>query len=206
MARYDCTLWEFLNDNDKYDMTLPKRVDFLSEMIDVIIYVQSNGICHRDIKPSNVLLRTKLLSTVIEKGSKKQELNSKYTMVDGEWALCDFGLSCNISNLTGSNGTPCFAPMEQFDDHPHRKSDNYSLAKLAVLLLFPWKLGWNLIAAPLSSTMYKKFPLKTYLSMITGMLNVSIMHNYQNKPKNCIQSTAPIVDKDLPQKKPICPL
>ena len=162
MDRYDCSLWEYLNDKDKYSTNLPERVQLLVEIVDVVIFLQKHEISHRDLKPSNILLRTEPLR------------NQKFGLKKGEWALTDFGISSKLSELTGSSGTPCFGSMEQFHGKTHKKSDNYSLAKMAILLVFPLKLGWNLLAAPLTEDEYANFRWRKYLTIFSQLLHVCI--------------------------------
>ena len=164
MERYDYTLWDCLKDEKNFVISALERVRFFASIVEVVRYIQSKGLCHRDIKPSNFLVRTK----------KVASSNTKYELVENEWKLSDFGLSCNISNLSGTGGTPCFGPMEQFDGNSHRKSDNYSLAKMAILILFPWQLGWNLLAAPLSPSEYSKYSSNSYLFIFRELAHVSI--------------------------------
>jgi len=66
--------------------------------------------------------------------------------------------------------------MEQFDGRPHKKSDNYSLAKLAVLLLFKWNVAWNILAWPISKMDYQKAPKHQILDFLSQMLQVSLLY------------------------------
>ena len=68
--------------------------------------------------------------------------------------------------------------MEQFDGRPHKKSDNYSLAKLAVLLLFKWNVAWNILAWPISKMDYQKAPKHQILDFLSQMLQVSRLKGY----------------------------
>ena len=147
MQCFDCTLWEFLKDDNQYSITLVERVQLLMEIIVVIIFIQKAGYCHRDIKPSNILVKT-----------KKLQNNSKLGL--DSWALSDFGLAGKLTDLNGSAGTAGFAAMEQFDGQTHQKSDNYSLSKMAVLILIPWNIGWSVLAYPLNDAEYQSFRWK----------------------------------------------
>ena len=167
MELYDCSLWEFLkneNQNLNYEFSVSERIDFLVEILNLIIFIQSKNYAHRDIKPSNILLQT------------ESRPNSKIGIKKKKWVLCDFGLSSLVSKLSGSSGTPCFASMEQFDGNPHIKSDNYSVAKLAVLLLFKWQLAWNFLASPINKTDYQNRPWKNHqlFTMLSKLVNVNI--------------------------------
>ena len=169
MELYDCTLWDFLKNkmqSHNYDFSMSARIDFLGEILNLIIFIQSKNYTHRDIKPSNILIRTENRS------------NNKIGIKKKSWVLCDFGLSSLVSELSGTSGTPCFAPMEQFDGNPDIKSDNYSVAKLAVLLLFKWKLAWNFLASPIKSLDYQNRPWKNHqlFKMLTKLAHVNILN------------------------------
>ena len=105
MERYDCTLWEFLKETDKYIISLSERLSLISEIMEVVIFIQSEGMCHRDIKPSNILLKTEKISSFKRGGStgKRQLLNQIFKIRKNGWALTDFGLSCKVS--VGKNTT-----------------------------------------------------------------------------------------------------
>ena len=143
MDRFDCTLWDVLKDHSKYYVDLSDRFKLLVEILEVLVFIQSKKISHKDVKASNILVRTVTLQ------------NNKKGILLEEWVLGDFGISSNLNilspeDLSRSNGTPGFAAMEQFEGQLDMKSDNYSLAKLAVVILFQWNLAWNLLARPIS--------------------------------------------------------
>ena len=73
---------------------------FFRQLISVLEYLISIGICHRDIKPENILL-----------DKKKQNIK-----------IIDFGLSnyCNNSELLSSScGSPCYASPEMISGKPY---------------------------------------------------------------------------------------
>ena len=160
MDRFDCTLWEFLKDQTKFSITLDERVNLNIEIIQVIIIIQTTGYCHRDLKPSNILVKTKNLP------------NNKLGL--DRWAISDFGLAAQVTEVDGSCGTAGFTAMEQFDGQTHGKSDNYSLSKMAVLILFPWNVGWSFLAFPLSESDYQNFPWKNHhlFQMLSNLVQV----------------------------------
>ena len=162
MDRFDCQLWDFLKDQYNYSITLAERVDLLIEIIEVIIFIQKAGYCHRDIKPSNILVKT-----------KKLQNNSKVVLES--WALSDFGLAGKLTSLIGSSGTAGFAAMEQFDGRTHQKSDNYSMSKMAVLILMSWNTAWGILAYPLTDSEYQSFPWKNndLFTILSDLLSVS---------------------------------
>ena len=63
-----------------------------------------------------------------------------------ELVLVDFGIG-NIKNqLYGSCGTPGFNAPEQYSGEPQGQAvDIFSLGKNLILILFEWKIGWNLL-------------------------------------------------------------
>ena len=132
----------------------------LSNIIYAIEAIQELNCCHLDIKPSNVLINLK---------------------DNGEWdykcdlVLTDFGLSGTIDSAVGQCGTPGFGSPEQFLGQVHLKSDNFALGKMAVLILFPWDVAWDLLSRPIWATELKnEIILKNncYVA-ICQLLNVS---------------------------------
>ena len=164
MDLYDATLWDVLKDETTYQVDLSVRFQFMVEILDVLIYIGSKNISHKDIKPSNIFVLTTTLP------------NKKKGILLGKWVLGDFGLSSKISELRGSSGTPGFASMEQFDGKPSSKSDNYSFAKLAVLILFPWNTAWYFLCYPIPNTDFMKKPWRNHkiFGYISNLLDVSL--------------------------------
>ena len=155
MPRYDCSLWKLLK--DERGITLSTRLQMMNKLLDGLLYLQSKGYSHLDVKPSNVMLN----------------------LTSGKWngqdlVLIDFGLCSSHAQLRGHCGTPGFGSMEQFGGNPSQKSDNYSFGKTAVLILFDWQLGWNLLAEPLTEYQYDIHPVRDNLmgSLITDLLQV----------------------------------
>ena len=74
--------------------------------------------------------------------------NIMNVMVDanGGLTLVDFGIGNRYQYLFGSCGTPGFNAPEQFSGENQDKAvDIYSLGKNLILILFEWKIGWNLL-------------------------------------------------------------
>jgi len=46
----------------------------------------------------------------------------------------------------GQCGTPGFGSPEQFMGKVHVKSDNYAYGKMAIIILFPWDIAWDLLS------------------------------------------------------------
>ena len=163
MPRYDCSLWTLLKSAATGKrIAFSARMQILKIMLEVFIYIQSEGYCHLDLKPSNILINL----------NKNGEWNGQDIVVT------DFGLCVLQSDGlkgSGQSGTPGFSSLEQFIGRPHRKSDNYAMGKTAILILFEWQLGWNLLAQPLTDQQYCKHPLKhTVVSeVISNLLEVS---------------------------------
>ena len=106
---------------------------------------------------------------------------------NGEWdgltfVIVDFGLSSPVNQLGGKGGTPGFGSPEQFYGLAFPKSDNYAVAKTAVLILFTWQLGWNILFQPIECEQFSE--LNNHPSFIkdtlSRLLHVShsIFHNY----------------------------
>ena len=168
MDRFDCTLWDVLKDHSKYYVDLSDRFKLLVEILEVLVFIQSKKISHKDVKASNIFVRTVVLQGSVQ--------SNKKGIILGKWVLGDFGLSSKITELRGSSGTPGFASMEQFDGKPSPKSDNYSFAKLAVLILFPWNTAWYFLSYPISNTDFMKKPWRNHkiFGYISNLLDVSL--------------------------------
>ena len=137
MDRYSISLWNYLKQfkNEKEnELTIDDRMEMLEKIIDAVLAIQTKNYCHLDLKPSNILIN----------------LDD-----DGKWnedlVLTDFGLSGTIDTAAGQCGTPGFGSPEQFLGKVHPKSDNYALAKVAVIILFPWNVAWDLLSKPVSN-------------------------------------------------------
>ena len=98
---------------------------------------------------------------------------------DGRWnqsdiVITDFGAGGSLEKFTSGNalirGTPGFASPEQLLGTPHRKSDNYSLAKLTVLILFEWSTAWNLLARPEPERSPEMPYFSNFRKIISGLL------------------------------------
>ena len=157
MDRFDSSLWEYLK--TKFDkITMAERIKILKIIFEVVNHIQNEGFCHLDLKPSNIFINL---------------LNG---MWDGKTLkLADFGLCRKSSNLDGRMGTPAFGSPEQFEGNPHRKSDNYALGKMAILILLPWNIGWNLMTQPLTTDEFDQHPAKfdEICKIISKLLRVS---------------------------------
>jgi len=157
MTRYDKSMWMLLKESKTTKMTmmdLISRLRMLECIVRTLADLQKKNLCHLDIKPSNILLNVD---------------GAKWNQKD--LVLTDFGLSGTIATAVGSAGTPGFGSPEQFTGKVHRQSDNYSLGKLVIMLLFNWNTAWEILARPVSDD---EFVTDTQgLEFISRLLNVS---------------------------------
>jgi serine/threonine protein kinase/predicted TPR repeat methyltransferase len=93
----------------------------LTEMLEILAFIHSQGVIHRDIKPSNII--------------RNQS--------DGKLVSIDFGAVKEVTTQVGSvypGGTPTptvigtqgYMPIEQFHGHPRFNSDLYALGVIAI--------------------------------------------------------------------------
>ena len=120
MERYPQSLWNLL---ESTNFGLKERLEMAVKLTKELKIAHDGQVAHRDIKPTNI-------------------------MVDGknELALVDFGIGNYHALLDGSCGTPGFNAPEQFSGEEQDKPvDILSLGKNLFLILFEWKIGWNLL-------------------------------------------------------------
>ncbi len=102
------------------DESLTERqvLALLKDVLEILMFVHSQGVIHRDVKPSNLIRRT-----------------------DGRIAMIDFGAVKQIQphspeeNFTVAIGTLGYAPPEQFIGQPRLNSDIYALGMIAIQAL-----------------------------------------------------------------------
>lgn len=132
---YDCfedkeefyILLEFINGveftkelKEKKTLTENEVIKFLSEVLEILVFVHQHNIIHRDIKPSNLIRRDS----------------------DGKIFLIDFGAVKEINflgedsqgkvNPTVSIGTAGYTPPEQWIGNPKLSSDIYALGMICI--------------------------------------------------------------------------
>ena len=158
MERYPQTLWSSLESNN---FELKERLEIAIKLTKELIMAHDGNVVHRDLKPTNIMV------------DAKKEL-----------ALVDFGIGNLSDSLRGSCGTPGFNAPEQFSgeiqDYP---VDIFSLGKNLILILFQWKIGWNLLWSSeewlLSQNLERKLgPLSNLFEIIRRMIRVILLIYY----------------------------
>jgi len=121
-----CMVMEYIQGQDLSDRVLrggalPEAVAlrYIREVGEALIVMHEKGLLHRDIKPQNIMVRLPV----------------------DEAVLIDFGIAREfVPNLTQTHTiayTPCYAPIEQYDEQEHRGefTDVYALAATLYFLL-----------------------------------------------------------------------
>ena len=120
MERYPQNLWKLLKSNN---FGLKERLEIAFKLTEELKIAHDGFVVHRDLKPTNIMV------------DAKKEL-----------ALVDFGIGNILGGLKGSCGTPGFNVPEQFSGElQNQPVDIFSLGKNLILILFEWKIGWNLL-------------------------------------------------------------
>ena len=139
-------------------------IDFLKDVLSVLVFVHSHGVIHRDIKPSNLMRRQK----------------------DNRIVLIDFGAVKQIEpqelyeNPTVAVGTAGYAPPEQFMGQPRLNSDIYALGMVAIQALTgtsPRSLQRNETMAIVWRSPTTSEPLAAILDK---MVSYDFHHRYQS--------------------------
>lgn len=92
-------------------------IDLLRDILEILVFVHSQGVIHRDIKPANIIRR----------------------QTDQKLVLIDFGavkelrtVDLDQPNVTVAVGTPGYTPTEQFRGYPQFNSDIYAVGIIGV--------------------------------------------------------------------------
>ena len=120
MKRYLQTFWSSL---ESTNFGLKERLEMALTLTKELKIAHDGMVVHRDLKPTNI-------------------------MVDAEngLALVDFGIGNRLGLLKGSCGTPGWNAPEQFSgEEQSYPVDIFGLEKNLILILFEWKVGWNLL-------------------------------------------------------------
>jgi len=94
-------------------------IEFLADVLNVLVFIHEQQVIHRDVKPSNLIRRHS----------------------DGKMVLIDFGAVKAVatpavhSPVTIQIGTPGYIPPEQAAGHPHFNSDLYALGMTVIQAL-----------------------------------------------------------------------
>ena len=120
MEQFPWSLWKFLESNN---FGLIERLEMAIKLTTELKVAHDSGLVHRDLKPTNIMVDAK-----------------------NGLALVDFGIGNVFANLKKSCGTPGFNAPEQFSgEYQDKPVDIFSLGKNLILILFEWKIGWNLL-------------------------------------------------------------
>ena len=120
MRQYQQNLWKFLETSN---FGLNERLEMAIKLTKELKIAHDGEVFHRDLKPTNIMVDAK-----------------------NELALVDFGIGSYYNILNGSCGTPGFNAPEQFSGEDQFKEvDIFSLGKNLILILFEWKIGWNIL-------------------------------------------------------------
>ena len=121
MERYQQSLWKILESNN---FGLKRRLEMAIKLTKELKIAHDGNVVHRDLKPTNIMV----------------DANERL-------ALVDFGIGNTGSvYLKESCGTPGFNAPEQFSgEEQELPVDIFSLGKNLILILFEWKIGWNLL-------------------------------------------------------------
>ena len=156
--KYDESLMQMIK-GDKAG-NLEKRLEIISSLAEGIRELGYK--CHLDIKPDNVYVG-------IENGEWDRQL-----------VLADFGIG-SFEYSAKKYGTCGFGSPEQFAMVARPSSDVFSLAKLAILVLFRWNVAWFILATPekdekiqFLKSQFESIPIfNQFLEFLREMLNVS---------------------------------
>ncbi len=97
-------------------------VDLLAEILDILVFIHSQGVIHRDIKPDNIMRRASDRRLIlIDFGAIKQVRNQQ--MLHGQ------------QTMTVAIGTPGYMPIEQASGNPRASSDLYALGSIGIQAL-----------------------------------------------------------------------
>lgn len=107
-------LFDFVT--DRFKLMESEAVEIIEQLVKVIRYLNSLGICHRDLKPENIIINQKTLQI----------------------KLIDFGLSAyfdEVNQLRSKVGTPYYVAPEVLDGNYNKECDMWSIGVITYILL-----------------------------------------------------------------------
>ena len=144
---------------------------FLSEILPLLQYIQSQQVIHRDIKPANIIRRDQDGRLVlIDFGAVKNQVNPVTNNASDQTALTNFAI-----------GTPGFAPPEQMALRPVYASDIYAVGVTCIYLLTgksPKDLDYNPSTGEMVWQKYVQVSAH-FAEVLKKMLEASVRHRYQ---------------------------
>jgi serine/threonine protein kinase, bacterial len=97
-------------------------IELLQEILDILVFIHSQGVIHRDIKPDNIMRRASDRRLIlIDFGAIKQVRNQQ--LMHGQ------------QTMTVAIGTPGYMPIEQASGNPRASSDLYALGTIGIQAL-----------------------------------------------------------------------
>ncbi|MEC4880566.1 MAG: CHASE2 domain-containing serine/threonine-protein kinase [Scytonema sp. PMC 1070.18] len=99
-----------------------QAIDFLQDVLQILMFVHNHGVIHRDIKPSNLMRREKDKRVVLIDFGAVKQIQPQQLLETHE-------------NPTVAVGTVGYAPPEQFMGQPRLNSDLYALGMIAIQAL-----------------------------------------------------------------------
>ncbi|NET41961.1 AAA-like domain-containing protein [Okeania sp. SIO2B3] len=100
-----------------------KVVEFLAEILELLIFVHENNVIHRDIKPGNIMRRKSDRKLVLIDFGAVKEVRTIVVGDDGQ------------PTSTITIGTPGYIPVEQLQGRPQFASDIYAVGVTAIQAL-----------------------------------------------------------------------
>lgn len=170
------TYWQFLQQQESgFSETAIRQ--WLKDVLPVIQFIHEQGVIHRDIAPDNIMRRSDGKPILIDFGAVKEVINDSQKSTIG-------------TRIT----KPGYSSPEQFRGKISAKSDLYSLAVTAVVLLTK-KEPEELIDSETNEWRWQD-----YTSVNSNLAKI-LDKMLQEQPKNRYQSAAEIL-RDLDQPEP----
>ncbi|NEO58468.1 MAG: protein kinase [Okeania sp. SIO3B5] len=114
---------EDLTKEINHGLSESKVIEFLAEILELLIFVHDNNVIHRDIKPGNIMRRKSDRKLVLIDFGAVKEVRTIVVGDDGQ------------PTSTITIGTPGYIPVEQLQGRPQFASDIYSVGVTAIQAL-----------------------------------------------------------------------